>query len=327
MIIFTPANQLDPSTTYYVYVNPSITNDFGNRIFPKVVKFTTAHINHLGDIHGNYTNNTNSCANCHSTHNGKNPTLEGGSYGSEAGNYCMACHDGTNGSPMPDNYNTDNKHAQHTDGKLKGAESCTGCHNPHAAWTKENPARLQSIQVAGASHFQAFVYKKANTATGAAEDFSLCFSCHDGSKAVDIKQYYTNDTLVAQSGHNITATDGSTLDGQLACADCHETHGSNNIMLLREELGHVKLADIDKFKTTGTKWDAINERQFCLKCHNNTTEIYGKTGTYKDKNVIEEPILGHQTEDVQGCSSCHGGTSQSAIEAAHAPKRGPLVTK
>ncbi len=35
-------------------------------------------------------------------------------------------------------------------------------------------------------------------------------------------------------------------------------------MLLREELGNVKVADTDKFKTTGTSWDAVNERQFCL---------------------------------------------------------------
>ncbi|WP_419955672.1 hypothetical protein ACN6MT_09330 [Neobacillus niacini] len=327
VIMFTPAVPLDSSTTYYVYVNPAMTNDLGQRIFPKFFKFTTTNVYHIGDIHGNYANNTNACAYCHSTHNGKTATLEGGEFGASEDNFCMVCHDGTNGSPMPDKYNSTNKHNQHTDAEAKNSESCTSCHNPHASWTVENPARLQSVQVPGASHFQTLTYKKGGTATGAVEDFTLCFSCHDGSKASDIKQYYENETLLAESGHNITSADGSPLNGQLACADCHETHGSNNIMLLREELGNVKVADANKFKTTGAAWDAANERQFCLKCHNNTTEVYGKTGTFNDRNIAGELIIGHQTEDVQSCSSCHGGSALSFMDAAHGPKKGIYLTK
>ena len=326
-IIFTPTAALDSNTTYYVYVNPAMTNDLGQRIFPRFFKFTTTNDYHIGDIHGNYSNNTNSCAYCHSTHTGATPTLEGGKYGASEDNLCMVCHDGTNGSPMPDKYNSTNKHNQHTDAQVKDSQSCTSCHNPHAAWTAENPARLQRVQVTGSSHLQPLTYKKAGTATGKAEDFTLCLNCHDGKKASNIKQYYEDETLLTESGHNITAADGSTLNGQLACADCHETHGSNNIMLLREELGNVKVADADKFKTTGTSWDAANERQFCLKCHNNTTEVYGKTGPFLLKNDSDEPITGHQTQDVQSCSSCHGGASQSYIEAAHGPKKGIHVVK
>ena len=322
VITFTPTAALDSSTTYYVYVNPALTNDLGQRIFPKFFKFTTTNVYHVGDIHGNYANNTNACAYCHSTHNGETPTLEGGEYGASEDNFCMVCHDGTNGSPMPDKYNSANKHNQHTDAQVKDSQSCTSCHNPHTSWTAENPARLQSVQVTGSSHFQTLTYKKAGTATGSVDDFTLCFSCHDGNKASNIKQYYENVDLVAESGHNITAEDGSTLNGQLACAECHETHGSNNIMQLREELGNIKVVDADKFKTTGTSWDAANERQFCLKCHNNTTEVYGKTGPFLIKNASDEPIVGHQTPDVQSCSSCHGGASQSYIEAAHGPKKG-----
>ena len=293
VITFTPTAALDSSTTYYVYVNPALTNNLGQRIFPRFFKFTTTNNYHIGDIHGNYANNTNACAYCHSTHNGETPTLEGGKYGASEDNFCMVCHDGTNGSPMPDKYNSTNKHNQHTDAEAKNSETCTSCHNPHASWTAENPSRLQSVQVTGASHFQTLTYKKAGTAAGAVEDFTLCFSCHDGGTASNIKKYYENETLLAESGHNITAADGSALNGQLACADCHETHGSNNIMLLREELGNIKLADADKFKTTGIAWNAENERQFCLKCHNNNTEVYGKTGTFQDKNKAGEPILGH----------------------------------
>jgi Doubled CXXCH motif (Paired_CXXCH_1)/Bacterial Ig-like domain len=325
IVIFTPSSKLDPSTTYYVYVNSAITNDLGQRIFPKYFKFTTTNVYHIGDIHGNYANNTNACAYCHSTHNGETPTLEGGEYGATEDNFCMVCHDGTNGSPMPDKYNSANKHNQHAAADAKNSDSCTSCHNPHAAWTAENPARLQSDQEPGTSHFQTLAYKKAGTATGKAEDFTLCLNCHDGKKASNIKQYYEDEALLAESGHNITAADGSALNGQLACADCHETHGSNNMMLLREELGNVKAVEADKYKTTGTAWDAINERQFCLKCHNNTTEVYGKTGTIRVKNTEGEPIPGHQSADIQSCSTCHGGTANSYMEAAHGPKKGIYV--
>lgn len=323
VITFSPVKEFDPSTTYYVYVNPTITNDLGNRIFSKFFKFTTINTNHLNGIHGNYANNTNACAYCHSTHNGETPTLEGGEYGSaDADNFCMVCHDGTNGSPMPDKYDSTNKHNQHS---ADSSGSCTSCHNPHAAWTADNPSRIHRVETNG--QLEPLTYEKADSASGKAEDFTLCLSCHNGTKASNIKQYYENEALINESGHNITASDGSALNGQLACADCHETHGSNNLMLLREELGNVKLADTDKFKTTGTAWNAVDERQFCLKCHNNSTEVYGKTSTFKENNPEGEPVPGHQPTELQSCTTCHGGVSQSAIEAAHAPKKGVHVPK
>lgn len=113
---------------------------------------------------------------------------------------------------------------------------------------------------------------------------------------------------------------GSALNGPIPCSECHDTHGSNNIMNLSEQLGNVKLSDADKFKTTSTSWTSSDERTFCLKCHNNTTEIYGKTGTFNTKDATGTLISGHQTGDTQACSYCHGGTSRTAIEAAHAPK-------
>jgi hypothetical protein len=322
---FTPSLQLDPSTTYYVYLKTDITNDPGKNILPRFFKFTTININHLDDIHGNYQNNTNACAYCHSAHNGKNAQLEGGQYGAAADNYCMVCHDGTNGSPMTDKYNTVNNHAVHIGSNLTTSDSCTSCHNPHVPWTKENPNRLKGINVtdASGSHYQPYTYKKASTAEGKAEDFTLCLSCHNGTSASNIEQYYKPGTKFSESGHNIQATtdSGGSLIGQLPCAECHETHGSNNIKMVREELGNVKLADSDKFKTSGDTWTESDERQFCLKCHNNTTNIYGKTGTLNLKDQAGDPITGHQKDDNQGCSTCHGGAANSFIEAAHSPKK------
>jgi predicted CXXCH cytochrome family protein len=333
--VFTVSPKFEPGTTYYVYLNPEVSNSFGN-IVPRSITFTTMSTNTQYQypttpergtdfIHGGYSNVTNACEYCHSTHTGNSPTLDGGDFGKNVDNLCMACHDGTNGTPMLSKYNADNLHFQHADGKLKDSESCSSCHNPHTSWTKANPNKLQSITVqdSNGSHFQTLSYEKSSTAIGSAENFSLCLKCHNGNNASNIEQYYKTDTFINQSGHNIEATDdsGSPLKGQLPCAECHETHGSKNTKMLREELGNIKLADADKFKTTSPTWNEADERQFCLKCHNNKTEIYGKTGSFNLNGLDNNPILGHQKDDKQGCSTCHGGTSKTFIEAAHAPKK------
>jgi Doubled CXXCH motif (Paired_CXXCH_1) len=320
---FTPEDEnLDPSKEYFVYLNP-------NELIPRFLKFTTVsnnyekyqfdadtgNVNRDKDyIHGPYSVVTNTCSFCHSTHNATSPILEGGKYGTVTGtnNLCMACHDGTNGTPeIESNYST-NKH------NLVPDVSCTSCHDPHNPGTKENPNSLHST------------YKKASTATGQVNDFSLCFTCHNKDKDVNIQQYYVNEPYVGESGHNITSTidSGSQLNGQIPCSECHETHGSNNIKMLRTNLGNVKLDDSKQlYESKSLNWDAAEERNFCLKCHNNSTSLYGKTSTFNDKNAKGEPILGHQPEEKQRCAICHGGASQSSIEAAHAPKKGLHVPK
>lgn len=327
-IIFTPVSELEANTTFYVYADPNFSNESGAKIFPKTFKFTTVSLLVVKELHGGYSNNTNSCAYCHSTHNGKNAKLEGGEYGSEAGNYCMACHDGTNGSPMVDKFNSDHKHFQAKEGMIENSESCTSCHNPHQSPSKDNPNMLQSVleydnPEKTESHFRTFSYKKSVTATGISEDFSLCFRCHDGVNASNIQQYYEEETLLANSGHNIMATDGSALNGQMPCADCHETHGSNNLYSLKDNLGHIMRDDKDKF-SSGNEWTPSVERDFCLKCHNNTIELYGKTATLNDKNDLDVTIEGHAATDVESCSTCHGSSEdpkERLRSAAHAPMR------
>ncbi|KKK38805.1 hypothetical protein WQ57_07460 [Mesobacillus campisalis] len=308
-IVFTPTEMLDFSTTYYVFINPAITNDGKGRIFQRFFKFTTAPKVPSHEIHGNFSNNTNSCANCHSTHNGNDPKLLGGKYGADtAKNLCMACHDGTGGAPMPDHADASNQHFAYSGG-LEATYSCTTCHNPHTGWDKDNPNKL--------TNHPATAYKKQGTATGIAADFSLCLQCHNGSKAADISKYYKESALLEESGHNIAAEDGTPLNGQLACADCHETHGSNNLKMLKENLGNAPVADKNKYKTTGTGWTIQNEQSFCLKCHDGGTELYGKKAAY-NKELKE-----HQDESAS-CSSCHGTGSDAKEQmrsAAHAPKK------
>ncbi|GHH97481.1 cytochrome c3 family protein [Neobacillus kokaensis] len=341
---YTFDNNLSPGKTYSVYLDPNFENDSKFKIIPRFLKFTTVSANHQDvkgfslkdgetiadipdsqrsidfNIHGNYSNVTNACAYCHSTHNGKNATLEGGTITAKADNLCLACHDGTlasAGIPAAEKYySSDFKHAQ---GQTKETAACTSCHNPHIPGTPDNPNSLKSD-----SRLKPFSYKKASSATGDAEDFSLCFSCHDGSKGKDIKQYYKNDNFLSQSGHNLTKTadSGTKLIGQLPCAECHETHGSNNIQMLRSNLGNIEPAkNKSKFLKDGGDWDASAQREFCLACHNpdNKTVLYGKITTFMEIDSAGNPISGHLKENYQMCSQCHGGGS--FIEAAHAPKK------
>jgi predicted CXXCH cytochrome family protein len=392
---------LDPRSTYYVYINPLLmakeelgttgwstdvdgnlimpTDEDGNPLLPIMRKFTTEtfeQIDKTSHPHGYFTNNTSACANCHSTHEGANSKLEksGTTY------FCMSCHDGTTGAPVLEN-NNDNKHFKENDPNeiLNSSGDCSGCHDPHTGWKKENPNLIREshyvythtdvtkqdnvnypygkeldlkdnsckschleeteskIEQAGKNTSKAMHYQKSS-ATGIPDNYSLCFRCHDGSKKwkdskgvehtiSNIKQYYDvadeNDTTKGNlSMHRITAIDGSSNlinsgstsnDGHIPCAECHNTHSSNNIKNLKEKLGHENR---QTFTAATGSWDATKEKGFCLKCHTGTTTINGVFAKKYDENDTDHKGT------TQTCSYCHGGTDRSMLEAAHAPKSG-----
>jgi ssDNA-binding Zn-finger/Zn-ribbon topoisomerase 1 len=163
-------------------------------------------------------------------------------------------------------------------------------------------------------------------------DYSLCFRCHNPEKTEqsDIETYYANSNNLINSGHNFTLPansttqkDGSKLDGPIPCAECHETHGSSNFYNLRGVFGN-SIGSVDKYSTSGPGWGDDNERRFCLSCHSNGTEIYGRKATLKVTDTNGIAISGHQASDTKGCSFCHGG---SFIKTAHAPQPGVDPTK
>lgn len=334
--IFTPEQDFLPGTTYNVYLNPSFSTVSGIGIVPRYLKFTTVS-NYEGTefevdrvasettdndaIHGPFSMVTNACSFCHSTHNGNDEFLMNAGKGLTENDMCMTCHDGTNSPKIEDNA----VHSKH----FKGTNvTCSSCHDPHNPGAKENPNSLYPRP--GTDPF--FNYKKAGTvANDATSDYSLCLNCHNGSKGTDIKKYYVDGTLKSESKHNIAATidSGSKLNGQLPCAECHETHGASNVDMLRTEFGNVKLNEKEKPKTDepGDNWfskeydpkfnwdnNADAQRKFCLSCHNDNTVLYGKTVKALNTNVPEHG----NTE--KKCSECHS-TSGKFIEAAHAPSK------
>ncbi|WP_066315037.1 cytochrome c3 family protein [Bacillus sp. FJAT-29814] len=206
--------------------------------------------------------------------------------------------------------------------------SCIECHEDNSIYdTNKYPNVIKEV----------FSYKKSITAEGTLtnniitpttktiSDYSLCLRCHNTEKNKNIESYY----IKSNSGHFLVSEgnqpnlDGSYLKGAIPCAECHDTHGSNNIKLLREKFGNVKTEQT--FNKSSGAWLPSEERDFCLKCHNNSIEMYGRIAQFKELNAIGNIIEGHRlVEDKDtSCSSCHGGESKSLIEAAHAPVKLP----
>ncbi len=280
-----------------------------------------------------------SCASCHNPHSAwseANPNLQ---------------QDHITSKHLPSNPVDPNKPTEEISSK---EQLCESCHESDSAEKIANPA----------VEYRLFQYNKSSTAIGIYEDYDLCLRCHNANfkqkydKTADIASYYNNLTneIVKQyelinsqssfskreisaeekdfSRHIIKAQDGSPLAGHIPCAECHDTHGSNNIKQLKEKLGHE---DVQSFNAGDTDSEIVKvmissnereftiltdakEREFCLSCHNGTTAIYGITGQKYDETLQE-----HKDYPDKACSYCHGrGTNdvERSLSAAHAPKKG-----
>ncbi|WP_160722679.1 cytochrome c3 family protein [Bacillus sp. USDA818B3_A] len=309
--------------------------------------------------HGHYTLNTNMCSTCHSTHKGSTDTLEVKPSDDATENYCMACHDGTLNAPAIENQESKNHHTAGIDKlqqqscttchnphldwskdnpnllkdhyvynhkaadlnqrgltslKVDSIEnSCINCHEENTVLDSASNTNKSIFDTTTFKngYYEFLKYKKALTADGSMDNYSLCLSCH-----TDIKKYYTDGV---STQHSITAQDGSKLQGFMPCAECHETHGSNNSYLLRSTFGHDNPTDGFTF-TGGIKdWDVNTEKQFCMKCHNGSTSIYGVTAKL--------PSPEYHSSQTEACSLCHGTGSLNSdriLSAAHGPKYVPL---
>lgn len=329
---FVPESPLSQSTRYVVEVNSFVYDAAGNFIIPRSWTFTTVGDVYSDNPHGNYIDNVNTCANCHAPHNAASPKLvQPLNSESSLDNYCNACHDGTVAPPV-NNWSRPNIHnAQASMDGVSGTSSCASCHNPHLSWEPENPNLLQDYyrfehndptnpylpdssedKLCESCHtgaikddpqvsYVTYQYKNRNTATGVPDDYNLCLRCHDGGQAVNIAVYYSGP-----SGHLLTPLDAGPMTGYMPCADCHETHGSDNPKLLRNKLGH----NYGLTFSAGGSWDSAAERRFCLSCHNGLTELYGITVG------LNKEVLGHEDTNTTTCGQCHGGSSSAA---AHAP--------
>jgi len=286
-----------------------------------------------------------SCASCHNPHLERsegNPNL--------AQDHIVYTHD-------PD-IQKDNKPV----GTISSKEQlCESCHESGLSGLVAQP----DVEI----EYRVFQYKKNISAIGIYEDYDLCLRCHNLNTKnkyngiADIASFYNNlreetkeefetnnsglsysnrELSLAEkqfSGHIIKAQDGSPLAGHIPCAECHDTHGSDNIKNLKESLGHE---DVKTFNAGDTDRKIVKvqigsnereftiltdakERVFCLACHNGTTAIYGVTGKKYDDTRTE-----HKDYPGKACSYCHGRGEtdvEKALSASHAPKKGVVPTQ
>jgi predicted CXXCH cytochrome family protein len=175
----------------------------------------------------------------------------------------------------------------HLDLSLTG-DSCAACHSAHAA---QGPL----LQVA------------------ASPESNLCFRCHDGSTASDIKAVFEDPSLpsndpatasvyahpsTALSDHQSDREDefGGRLDRHAACADCHQPH----------------LADATAAEQTAEGWTASGA-------------IKGASGVSVDNGVAgSSPTYTWNTTsalEYQLCFKCHSGFTQLPTNDPAHPSR------
>lgn len=236
-------------------------------------------------------------------------------------------------------------------GKISSKEQlCESCHEA------DSGGKIAQPDV----EYRVFQYKKNISAIGIYENYDLCLRCHNlntknkYNKIADIASYYNNLTEETKeefetsnsglsysnrelsldetqfSSHIIKAQDGSPLAGHIPCAECHDTHGSNNIKQLKTKIGHE---NSNTYEATTGEWDAAKERDFCVSCHNGDTAIYGVIGTAifdKTTGIAIDPTkTGHNKNSTKACSDCHNDPTKNnatfaerSLSAAHAPKKG-----
>jgi hypothetical protein len=283
--------------------------------------------------------------------------------GKPSGSSCASCHN-PHLDVSEDNPNLVQDHIVYTHasdikkenipvGKISSKDQlCESCHE------SDSGEKIAHSDV----QYRVFRYKKNISAIGIYEDYELCLRCHNPDlkqkyeKIADIASHYDNLTEVTKkayetrnpglsysnreisaeekefSRHIIKAQDGSPLTGHIPCAECHDTHGSNNVKQLKKSLGHEGIQSFAAIDTDTVevpsgenvnKFKILNdakERIFCMSCHNGITAIYGVTGKKYDRTRIQ-----HNDNPDKACSYCHGRGKtevERALSAAHAPKEG-----
>lgn len=292
---------------------------------------------------------TNFCLTCH---DGTAATsVDGGNFqhgfnesGSKMGTtQCSDCHDShlgwskTNPNSLKSRlvYNHKKKNGDHINDLQTGTwvgvvdSSSINCYTCHKEKTGK-VINLATVDADGNEFYQSdaivpFNYSKMATNKGKETDLNLCLSCHQsGGKGKNIKDMY----LSQESGHKIIFEDrydelGGGQEGYLTCSDCHETHGSDNIYMLKKELGHEEIDGIYDYDLTEQTnvWSIKKEKEFCLKCHGGTksTALYGVVAKKYNDTIGthgEFPLLACSES---GCHGSGGSEVEGFIKAAHAP--------
>lgn len=146
---------------------------------------------------------------------------------------------------------------------------------------------------------------------------SFCTSCHNPDKTIwsttlnrDLKKVNFGDTGLGQEKHGALARDGSGFfrapyaaaaalksNFILSCLDCHEPHGSQNIMLLRRRINGEDLE--------GTVTSTDDMSYVCKRCHTDDLAAGGGTGQANRWQYIHHSAPGAPYAQATTCTDCH----------------------
>ena len=157
---------------------------------------------------------------------------------------------------------------------------CALCHSAH---TSSSTATLAQEPGASASPTRFGLLQG-----GVTIDAQLCFSCHDGTSASDIRRYYDDPSRTSR--HAVGAD-----EGDLVCSNCHDVHSA-------EQTGSVKGLLRSKGVESGN--------EYCYTCHGATAgtivggDMRGFDGSAHATATID-PAAGSKVV----CLGCHVGHS------------------
>lgn len=165
---------------------------------------------------------------------------------------CKTCHDmsGYNGFSSHDTatgtWNGQGENPwRHTHFRTAAENSCMNCHRSHGAGGKE---RLLSSSI----------------------EENVCFACHDGSVAKDIKSgiyKISKHNVVAYQGVHDPTEDIKTAAKHVECVDCHNPHALNNLTAAAPNI-NGRLKNVSGVTISGGRIkQALHEYEVCLKCH------------------------------------------------------------
>lgn len=279
------------------------------------------------------------CLVCHSGYNSSldnliNSSINGSNVNeSEKNSICMACHQAKMEKyKTENNYFTgfypgkavyENSYNKHNNSPIIDG-SCKTCHEPHGTQYGKMLVERYTFPI---------------VTDNSAENFSLCFNCHDGSSgAANIKDFYDGQN----EGHRIVQNNGNgfskfkDINGnplptgwKIPCTDCHNPHGNSNSNqeMLSDQLN-------SRIGVSGLWSDTQKKRVTCFACHKPSDEegeygrsyrgaIIGKlrdlttvTGSTYDQhsNNSNNPVYPQGSSEPQDCLSCHGGNAHNPVK-------------
>jgi len=165
---------------------------------------------------------------------------------------------------------------------------------------------------------------------------ALCTECHNTIDTVFSTTLAANIKPIDWSGtgdkHGLRVMDGG-LDiispynagggYVLSCSDCHEPHGSSNVMLVRTRVNGVNLeGPITRFDSTVNDSN-IEWSYLCKRCH---TDDNAAIGGANDAWEHVHHLAADAPYTQMGCGSCHSGPGQQPLNCDRCHYHGAIDT-